>query len=70
MSAVTEQACELLELVEHIREACPDMPLQHAIALAVAAQQNDLLNDAVIVLGDIADALNDMRPTPTPGRLH
>ena len=64
-------ADELVGLVNEIRAACPDLTFNQVIELAIAAQQSTLLNDAVIVLGDIADALNDMRPTPEPKeRLH
>lgn len=63
-------ARELVDLVAEIRTAAPDMLLQHAIPLAIAAQQAAMFDDAVIVLGDIADALNDMRPAPPPDKVH
>lgn len=59
-------AQKLIELVDRIKTASPAMPLSDAIALAVAAQQAELLNDLIVVVGDCADALNDMRPTVVP----
>lgn len=61
---------ELVDMVTMLRAEAPDLPLPSAIALAIAAQQTEIADDMVIVLGDIADALNDMRPHARPSVVH
>lgn len=58
----------LLDLVRHYAEA--GMSESNATRLAIATLECDMLNDGLMILGDIADALNDMRPIPGSRELH
>ncbi len=70
-----EQRDLILELVaidRELRRAFNDYnntPVAARLSVAMQLQRNALANDTVIVLGDIADALNDMRPQKRNGLL-
>ena len=57
---MSETAQDLTRIVSEIRSECPDLSLDVAVKLAIAAQQTSMLEDAIVLLGDIADALNDI----------
>ena len=62
-------APELVSLWQEFAKI-PGITSRDAVALAVGTMQCEMLNDALIMLGDMADALNDMRPIPGERSLH
>lgn len=61
---------DIADMVKELRTRIPELSMADAIAIAAAAQQTTVLADIAVTLGDIADALNDMRPPADPRTLN